>query len=238
MANYRTGFLTAVLMASSVIVLSARTHAPNAFEDGYYYLALQLGAPALCDKISPDTVEHGPIFGNSDMRIRYLQSMCFYSLAGHLRDASLCGRVRTISTFFRNGSGISEDTCRGRVRAGQFSTGGYYATGLLLGVMGYTDDDIRKVFPDHPERDESWRLLSDMSWGARKRELTARLPRLPDFSKGDAAARRDLYTTVPWCAPRNSKSYECRRLRCGLVRAQSGDRGCERELEREKAPWQ
>ena len=237
MENYRTGIATAVLMASSVIVLSARTHAPNPFEDGYFYLALHLNAPELCDKISPDTVEYGPAFGAPDMRIRYLQSICFFDLAAKIGDASLCRRVRTISRLFRDGSGDSEDACRGCDRAGQINIGGNYATGLLLGVMGYTDDEIRKVFPTHPGRDESFSFLSHMSWEPRRSELVGRLHRLPDFSKGDAQATRDLYATVPQCSPRKRDNYECERLRCALVRSHD-DTGCARELARRRAPWE
>lgn len=235
MANYRTGVVTAALMASSVIVLSARTHAPNPFEHGYVYLALHLNAPELCSKISPDTIEYGPIFGASDMRIRYLQSLCFFDLAGKIGDASLCRRVRTISRLFRDGSGISEDACLGRVKAG-INIGGNYATGLLLGVMGFTDDEIRKEFPKHPDRDESHSFLSHMLWEPRRSALMARLNRLPDFSKGDAQATRDLYAAVPQCAPRKSDNYECERLRCALVRSHD-DAPCARALEEWRAPW-
>ena len=236
MANYRTGFVTAILMASSVIVLSARTHAPNPFEDGYFYLALHLNAPELCDKISPDTVEYGPVFGASDMRIRYLQSICFFDLAGKIGDASLCRRVKTISKLLRDGSGVSEDACQGRVRAGRINIGGSHATGLLLGVMGYTDDEIRKVFPKHPDRDESSNFLNHMSWEPRRSELIAHLNRLPDFSKGDAQATRDLYAAVPQCSPTKSDDYECERLRCALVRSHD-DAPCVRALAQWRAPW-
>ena len=203
------------------------------------YLALKLNAPELCDKVSPDAVEHGPVFGNSAMRIRYLQSLCFYDLAALRGDDSLCRRVRTISTPWRDGSGLTEDTCRGHVRRGRQHTGGNYGTNLVLGVMGYSDDDIRKRHPDHPAPDRSFQFVPSMTPGdARTIQFRARLQRLPDFSLGDAVAIRQLYTVVPACADRKSKSYECRRIRCALVRAQAGDLGCERGLERERSPWE
>lgn len=233
----RTGFLTAALVAIFGIVLSgkAATHAPNVFESGYEYLALFLDAPQLCDRISPQTVEHGPIFGNSDMRVRYLQSMCFYNLALQRPDLSLCQRVRTISTFLRDGSGISEAKCRERVADGPRRMGGNYGTGMLLAVMGYPDDEIRKVYPDHPVPDRSFEFeLQAVS----RDELRERIERLPDFSRGDAEAIRQLYAAMPSCASRNAKSFECRRLRCGLERAQAGALGCEGALERERQPWE
>ena len=227
------GLLTAVLVAGAGIVLAAKTHAPNVFESAYEYLAITLDAPELCDKISPDTVEHGPIFGNSDMRIRYLQSMCFFNMAAKRRDPSLCRRVRTISTFWRDGSGVTEDACRGAIAKGPW--GGNYGTGVVLGVMGYPDEEIRKAYPDHPAPDRSYEFMND---NARLKELKAHLDRLPDFSRGDTAAKRQLDAAVPRCAKKSADSYECRRLRCALVRKQAGDLGCERELERERAPWQ
>ena len=187
-----TGLLTAALVACAGIVLAAKTHAPNVFEAAYEYLAIHLDAPELCDKMSPDTVEHGPIFGNADMRIRYLQSMCFFNMAAKRRDPSLCRRVRTISTFWRDGSGVTEDACRGAIAKG--AAGGNYGTGMVLGVMGYPDDVIRTKYPEHPGPDRSYDFLSGMTWGttARTAELRSRLQRLPDFSLGDAAAIRQL----------------------------------------------
>jgi hypothetical protein len=228
---------TAVLVALSTVVLSAGTHAPNVFETGYFFFALNLNAPQLCDKISPETVEHGPIFGNSDMRIRYLQSVCFYDLAPQIQDISLCDRVRTISTWLRDGSGISRDACRGRVRQGKSLMSGNYATGLLLGVMGFDDAAIRKVYPDHPTPDRSYDFMSDLTFRRKPVDLTWYLARLPDFSRGDAQAIKQLYAAVPRCADRRDKSYECRRLRCALVRGHDGP-GCERALEKERSPWQ
>jgi len=232
-----TGLLTAALVATFGIVLSAKaaTHAPNVFESGYEYLALFLDAPPLCDRISPQTVEHGPIFGNSDMRIRYLQSMCFYNLALQRQDASLCQRVRTISAFLRDGSGVSEARCRERVADGPRHMGGDYGTGMLLGVMGYPDDEIRKVFPDHPVPDRAFEFKLHV---VSRNELRRRIERLPDFSRGDAEAIRQVYEAMPQCASRTATSFECRRLRCGLERAQAGALGCEGALERERSPWE
>ena len=232
-----TGLLTAALVASAGIVVAAKTHAPNAFEAAYEYLAITLDAPELCERISPDTVEHGPIFGNSDMRIRYLQSMCFFNMAAKRRDPSLCKRVRTISTFWRDGSGVTADTCRGAIAKGPW--GGNYGTGMVLGVMGYPDEEIRKVYPDHPAPDRSYKFMSDFTYSsARLKVLKARLDRLPDFSRGDAEAIRQLHAAVPRCASRRAESFECRRLRCALTRAQAGALGCERALQRERSPWQ
>ena len=207
------------------------------FESGYAYLALTLNAPELCERISPQAVEHGPIFGDRDKRIRYLQSICFYDLAIHRGDPSLCARVRTISRPFRDGSGISEALCRGRASAGRSSMGGNYGTGILLGVMGFNDDAIRAVYPDHPAPDRSYDFLSRLTFGRERVDLTPRIGRLPDFSRGDAQAIRDLDAVMPQCADRRAITFECRRLRCALVRAQAGDLGCERALERERSPW-
>src|SRR5262245_53850765 len=96
--HHRTTLLTAVLVACAGSALLARTHDPTVFELAYGDFAVYLRAPELCAKIGPDAVEHGPIFGNSDMRIRYVQSKCYYDLALNTRNLSLCAKVRTIST--------------------------------------------------------------------------------------------------------------------------------------------
>jgi hypothetical protein len=112
--------------------------------------------------------------------------------------------------------------------------------GLLLTVMGFSDADIRQAFPDHPERDRSYEfMLGSFLDRSRKEAIRARLRRLPDFSRGDREAKRQVYAAVPQCASRSARSFECRRLRCALQRAQDGDLACERELERERPdPWQ
>jgi hypothetical protein len=236
----RTRLLTAVLVACAGSVLLAKTQAPTIFELAYTGLALYFDAPELCEKIAPDTVEHGPIFGHPEMKIRYVQSKCFFDMAHKRRDPALCTRVRTISRFWRNGSAISEGACLATVKKGPVYDGGTYATGLLLGVMGYSDDDIRKEFPDHPAFDRSYdfmygRPVRDL---ARKDALRPRLALLPDFSRGDAAAKRQLYAAVPHCASGRAQTFECRRLRCALERAQPSDLGCERDLQRERRnPW-
>jgi hypothetical protein len=111
--------------------------------------------------------------------------------------------------------------------------------GILLTVMGFSDSDIRQAFPDHPVRDRSYEfMLGSFLDGSRKEAIRARLSRLPDFSRGDAEAKRQVYAAVPQCATKSARSFECRRLRCALERAQDGDLACERELERERPdPW-
>jgi hypothetical protein len=238
--RYRTRLLTTVLVACAGSVVLAKTHAPTIFELAYGDLAKHFDAPDLCEKVGRDTVEHGPIFGGSEMQIRYVQSKCFYDFAVTSRDARWCDNVRTISTFWRKGSGVSDEACRFAVEAVPAAYGGTYPAGLLLTVMGFSDADIRKAFPDHPERDRSYEfMLGSFLDRSRKEAIKARLARLPDFSRGDAEARRQVYAAVPHCASQSARSFECRRLRCALERAQPGGLACERELERERPdPWQ
>jgi hypothetical protein len=239
-SRYPTRLLTAVLVACAGSVVLAKTRAPTIFELAYGDLARDFDVPELCEKIGPDTVEHGPFFGHPQMQIRYVQSKCFYDLAVKRQDATLCLHVRTISTFGRSGSGVSNDACRFAIEARPASYGGTYPAALLLSVMGFSNGEIRKAFPDHPERDRSYEfMLGSFLDESRKDAIRARLARLPDFSRGDAEARRQVYAAMPHCASRLTRSFECRRLRCALERAQPGGLGCERELERERPdPWQ
>jgi hypothetical protein len=232
-----TKLLTAVFVALSGSVLLATTRAPTIFEMAYGGLAVHLNLPELCEKISPDAVEHGPIFGHPQLRIRYVQSECFYNLAMTRRDATLCARVRTISTLWRDGSGRDEFWCRNDLRAGKDGAPEYYAPGVLLDAMGFSDSEIRHAFPDHPAPDRSYDFLYVDD--SQREAIKARLARLPDFSRGDDAARRQVLAVLPQCASGQDRSFACRRVRCALDRAQPGDRGCERDLERARPdPWQ
>jgi hypothetical protein len=231
-----TKLLAAVFVALLGGVLLAKTHAPTIFEMAYGGLAVHLNIPELCEKISPEAVEHGPIFGHPQLQVRYVQSECFYNLAIKRRDATLCARVRTIGTVWRDGSGRDEFWCRNDLRAGKDASPEYYAPGVLLNAMGFSDGEIRRLFPDHPAPDRSYDFLyRDAS---QREAIKARLAQLPDFSRGDDVAKRQVFAVMSQCASGRDRSFGCRRLRCALDRAQPGDRGCDRDLEKERNPWQ
>jgi len=230
----RTTLQTAVLVACAGGILLAKTRDPTIFELAYADLAVYLHAPELCEKIGRDTVEHGPIFGERTMRIRYVESECYYDMALNHRNLAYCERVRTISTFWRDGSGMSAEACRSAVASGPHHYGGLYAVGLLLNAMGFSDDDINTAMRDRPE---SMRVYEFMTGSSHSNDIRARLARLPDFSRGDAEARRQLFATLPHCASRFSRSFECRRARCALERAQPGGLACERGLSDGGNPW-
>jgi hypothetical protein len=173
--------------------------------------------------------------------------LAYGDLAKHFDAPELCEKIGRDTLEHRPIFGYPEiqiryvrSMCLSDVAVKRPNAGRCLPAGLLLNVMGFSDNDIRQAFPDHPKRDRSYEfMLGSFLDGSRKEAIRARLARLPDFSRGDAEAKRQVYAAVPQCAGQSARSFECRRLRCALERAQDGDLACEHGLERERPdPWQ
>ena len=102
------------------------------------------------------------------------------AVAQNAKLIALCARVLPEGS---DGSGVSRRECEVSLtsRAGGASYGGAGAA-LLLFAMGYDENDIRRVYPMHPETPRFDQFLLSLE---QTDEIRDRLTRLPDFSKGD-----------------------------------------------------
>jgi len=135
----------------------------------------------------------------------------------------LCARVLPEGS---DGSGVSRRECEVSLtsRAGGASYGGAGAA-LLLFAMGYDENDIRRVYPMHPETPRFDQFLSSLE---QTDEIRDRLTRLPDFSKGDRTARQQVQAAFPRCVG-TGQSLGCEVIACGFLRdAGDTDRCIER----------
>ena len=76
-------------------------------------MANQFKDPALCQRISPYAAGPGSNWATPPgYQISYLQSYCYYNLAGAIPDLSLCDHVRPLSTGSYDGSRFNPEDCR------------------------------------------------------------------------------------------------------------------------------
>jgi hypothetical protein len=207
----RLGVLVAMICATS----ACSRPAPNPLELGYNDLAKRLGSPEPCARITPGAVEYGGIFGSANRGIYFLRSSCFMDVAANTRDLSLCARVDTTSSMFRSGNGVSREACETDVKEGRNAGGGAYGNALMVFATGYTDEDVARDYPDHRQTDKFYDFLASPE---RHDELRSRVSRVPDFSKGDSAARKSWEAAMPACAGGKSATFACRVTACGFIR--------------------
>src|ERR1017187_2731246 len=106
-----------------------------------YEVAIQFKDPNLCQKIPPYAEGNGS-GERPGYEISYLQSGCYFELAGALHDQSLCDKVKPISKGMRDGSKYTPESCR--------EYRGYSGSGIVsphtvttwMRQLGYTDQDL------------------------------------------------------------------------------------------------
>jgi hypothetical protein len=106
---------------------------PTGEDHAYYYIAVTLRAPEVCERIAP--YAQGARQSNlPGFEISYLQSDCYYDLARELRDVSLCGKVRPASKWPMDGSEISPAGCKKRLD-GTITTASLLDDGSLTPII-------------------------------------------------------------------------------------------------------
>lgn len=153
---------------------------PNAFERAYTAIALDVEATELCGKISPNAVTRAP-FNSPGTRIVAERSRCYFHVALRTLNPHHCRSVRQTGSQ-RQGGYFSAANCRALIAEGRrFNAHLSFDYKLILQAVGYSDADVSKRFPRHPQED-SWRLFYYSFFRLGDGGLQRRLAALPDFS--------------------------------------------------------
>jgi len=115
---------------------------PNEHEEFYRYVAQEIDAPDLCDKISwaatlPETIESVASF---------YRSACYETLAINTKDATLCSKVRRLGAITSRKQQLSPESCAEHAHE-NFSTGIAIPDRNLIrffSKMGYDPDALDK----------------------------------------------------------------------------------------------
>jgi hypothetical protein len=109
-----------------------------------YGVALEFKDPALCQKIPPYVAGGGSDWSTPPgYQISYLQSRCYYNLAGATHVLSLCDHVRPLSTGSFDGSKYNPEDCRLHSPAAP-EIGGVDPHTVVewMRKLGYRDEDV------------------------------------------------------------------------------------------------
>ena len=106
-------------------------------------VAQDFNAGHICEKISPRAYTTAG-FSPPGYQIRYWRSDCFYSVAVKTKNIDLCDKVKTISTWFLDGSKTSKNGCVEEIQAGRRWNVGSPAPlevelAKLMNEIGYDD---------------------------------------------------------------------------------------------------
>ena len=197
-------------------------------------------AAALCEKINPNAVELSVAWGGfQSWRHYYTQSDCFYQVGANGKAPDVCDRVRELDVppmkFHLSRSRedrLTKAECQQKaIQDG--GSGGEYGTELMMLLLGYSQEEIaaggRGYPPEHGGAYEFKRTQLDGGGDtgedySRLQDLLRRVQRLPDFSRGDDAGKRQLDGLVPgWASPSNSSRLAVA-LRCAVQRLPPGER--------------
>ena len=116
--------ITALLVAGGAAGpgLAGTEREQNEQEATYLIIARGTGLPQFCSRIYPGAT-HGLGFNPAGFQTYYTRSRCYFDVAVKIGDVHLCDQVRTHSTVFLDGSGISRSECLKAV-AGRKPVGG------------------------------------------------------------------------------------------------------------------
>ena len=160
---------------------AAETRKPNPFELAYTAMALDLESHRLCAKISPKA-ETQALFNSPGTQIYRERSRCFLYVAVKTLNPSHCREVVEVDGWFHDGSYFSQESCKRLVAEGRpFNFNLSFDHALILGEMGYSDEDVSARLAKHPGA-PAWLefYLDAISRG--DSDFQQRLDRLPDFS--------------------------------------------------------
>ena len=205
----RTTIAACLVFFCSGCTTSEPMREANAFETSYNTIAVTRRDPSLCYRIAPDAY----IGAGNDPRglqIEYVRSRCLYEVAAFRRDPTLCDEVRSLSTFFLDGSLINAEACRAAATtspAPSYGIGGGQVE-LFVRLLGYLDSDASASLDE---------IVESYNAKVRTGEFGQRMKRLPDFSQGDAVARAQIDELAPHCWV-GSKDRLCKILECAVTR--------------------
>jgi hypothetical protein len=190
-------------------------------------------AIALCEKIHPDATELSVAFGGLESwSWRYVRADCFYEIATSAGNPELCERVRPIDRppprgfLVGRNNPITPAACREAATSSGRTGWAEFGTEMLMLLIGYTRDQMTAAKGTPPEYGGAYEFLQtvlptptdDEDHVKRSADFLKRLTGLPDFSKGDDAARRQLDALAPgWSSPQNTSRLALA-LRCAVER--------------------
>ncbi|NNM00780.1 MAG: hypothetical protein HKO62_08530 [Gammaproteobacteria bacterium] len=171
-----------LLLLGSAPAAAGGPRPPNDFERAYTALALDTQSHELCEKISPDA-ESRALFNSPGTQIYRERSRCFLYLAVSSLNPYFCRNVVEADAWLHNGSYFSEENCRQLVAQGKpFNFTVSFDHELLMTTMGYSEEDVRRRFPRHPEEPDWLRFYLD-AFKHNGGDFQRRLKLLPDFSQ-------------------------------------------------------
>jgi hypothetical protein len=196
-------------------------------------------AVSICEKINPRATTLSASWGGFEgWSFSYAQAECFYQVAVKAKAIEVCDRVREVDETpprphlsEKRERRLTRAECRDEASR-QGGGGGEFGTEVMLALLGYTAKDRAAaagdrgldefdayefksyLFDGHGDDGQDYSTLED---------LLRRVPRLPDFSKGDEPARRQIDTLMPgWSSPANQERAAVL-LRCYLGRLGVGE---------------
>jgi hypothetical protein len=137
------GLAGALLIAWWLYRVFGQPFDPPTEQDSFFYgVAGQFREPVFCGRISRYAAGSVDGWGRPGYQIIYLQSQCYFYLAGELHDVSLCDKVRPISRGLFDGSKFTPQACR--------KSGGYHISEIIdphtvamwMGRLGYGDEEF------------------------------------------------------------------------------------------------
>ncbi len=155
---------------------------PNAFERAYIAIALDIESHEPCRKISPRAIVRAP-FNSPGTRVYFARSRCFFVVAHQTLNPYICRWVVPASDSASKGGYFTRANCQALVAKGRaYNVHLSFDHGLVLKALGYTDEDVKRRFPRHPEED-SWMFFYHDFFRRADGSLQRRLKNLPDFSR-------------------------------------------------------
>ena|SRR5688572_11246024 len=224
-------------LEDAYVWIAARLASADAAHHHYPVPGTLPAAVSLCEKINPEAVELSVSFlGLESWSYSYLASQCFAHVAETVKVVELCDRLRPLDsppplpflTADRNRS-VTREACRTKVLGpGQGGVSGSYDDEMIALLLGYSREEITAGAGGRlPEDGGAFDFLlerlprpydDEVDFYKVWNDHLARFARLPDFSRGDAAARRHLDALVPgWSSPANT-SRLAEALRCSVFR--------------------
>jgi hypothetical protein len=220
------------------VQLAKRLAASARAKDGLYPVPDTLPAAiAVCNKIHPDAVERSSSMLEGESA--YLRSVCITDVAKWARAPELCDQVRVMEGPLPRAlpegreQRYTAEECRAETRYGGVGWASYGNEMLLL-LLGYSRAEMIKASPEGrlPEEGGTEDFLSTLlplpsdetDYYARWEDTLKRVARLPDFSKGDAAALRQLDARFVGWNLRGNTTRLALALQCGVQRLAPGTR--------------
>ena len=138
------GFVIAVC---GPVLVGQQQSVPTQRDLFLFGVAMDFRDPALCQKIPPDRSGGGHNWSTPPgYQISYLQSECYYNLAGKTHDLSLCDHVRPLSTASFDGSKYNPEDCRLHSQIAP-TIGGVDPQMVVewMRKLGYSDADVHEA---------------------------------------------------------------------------------------------